>query len=111
LGNGQQYMPWISLVDLARIFEYCLTETDLDGPLNAVAPDAIMNSQFAESLAEHLSRPSFLTVHERVLKTFLGELAEELLLASTNVDPRILREKRFSFFNSSLEGTLLEILG
>ena len=110
LGNGQQYMPWISLADLACIFEFCLVNDDIAGPVNAVAPETITNTQFTKTLSGLLSRPAFLPAPEMVLKTFLGELADELLLASTKVDPVILKEKKFSFHNPTLKDTLMEIL-
>ena len=41
MGNGQQYMPWIHIHDLVRLFEHALHSENLKGVLNGVAPQVI----------------------------------------------------------------------
>ncbi len=109
LGNGQQYMPWISLADLACIFEFCLVNDDIAGPVNAVAPEEVSNTYFTKTLASVLSRPAFLSAPASLLNLVLGEMADELLLSSARVESTVLKNKHFSFLNPTLKETLEKI--
>lgn len=41
LGNGNQYMPWIHITDLVCMFIFALTNNNVHGILNGVAPQVI----------------------------------------------------------------------
>lgn len=112
LGTGSQYMSWIALDDLLDIIMYALTNNSLIGPVNAVAPQAVTNRQFTKVLGSVLNRPTILPVPAFALRLVLGEMAEALLLASTRVDPAVLREAGgFDFSYPDLEPALRHVLG
>ncbi|MFA6127125.1 MAG: TIGR01777 family oxidoreductase [Bacteroidales bacterium] len=76
LGSGKQWLPWIHLDDLVRIFLHLLKHPELSGPFNAVAPNPVTNYQLMKQLAVQKHRlfipvgvPAFL------LKAMLGEMA------------------------------------
>src|SRR5439155_24827296 len=46
IGNGRQYMSWIALDDVVGAIEHALSNTALDGPVNAVAPHPVTNREF-----------------------------------------------------------------
>jgi len=110
LGSGKQYFPWISLQDVMEIFEFCLQRTDIEGPVNVVAPQDITNKQFAEQLAGLLSRPSLFTLPASVLKFVFGEMAEEMFLSSIRMKPEVLLKKGFTFRHPTLQSALKSIL-
>jgi uncharacterized protein (TIGR01777 family) len=110
LGSGRQYLPWISIQDLVRIFEFALNNKKIEGPLNAVAPEMITNKDFTVKLAEILSRPSVFSVPEFILKTFLGEMADELFLNSARVEPKLLIDSGFEYKTPTLDLALASIL-
>ena len=112
LGTGSQYMSWGALDDLLDIIIYALTNNSLIGPVNAVAPQAVTNRQFTKALGSVLSRPTILPAPAFALRLVLGEMAEALLLASTRVDPAVLREAGgFDFSYPDLESALRHVLG
>ena len=112
LGTGSQYMSWIALDDLLDIIMYALTDDSLTGPVNAVAPQAVTNRQFTKALGSVLNRPTILPAPAFVLRLVLGEMAEALLLASTRVEPAVLREAGgFHFSYPDLESALRHVLG
>ena len=112
LGTGSQYMSWVALDDLLDIIIYALTNNSLIGPVNAVAPQAVTNRQFTKALGSVLSRPTILPAPAFALRLVLGEMAEALLLASTRVDPAVLREAGgFDFSYPDLESALRHVLG
>ncbi|WP_426998990.1 TIGR01777 family oxidoreductase [Pseudarthrobacter sp. N5] len=101
LGNGRQYWPWISLEDVSAAFGFLLT-APVTGPVNVCAPeDADVNSLVAQ-LAAALHRPAVFRVPAPVLRLVMGQLADELLLASQRMEPSLLAEAGFRWEHSSV---------
>jgi uncharacterized protein (TIGR01777 family) len=111
LGGGNQYMSWIALDDLLGIVLHVLTDESTSGAVNAVAPQAVTNREFTKTLGSILRRPTLLPAPAFALRLVLGEMADALLLASTRVDPAVLRRVRFEFAYPDLEGALRHVLG
>ena len=111
IGNGRQYWSWISLDDAAGAVYHALMTDSVRGPVNAVAPDAVTNLAFTEILGRVLSRPSIARMPAQAARIALGEMADELLLASTNVRPKRLMESGYEFRHDSLEDSLRHMLG
>jgi len=111
LGGGDQYMSWIALDDLLGIVLHALTDDSVSGPVNAVAPQAVTNREFTKTLGAVLNRPTLLPAPAFALRIALGEMADALLLASTRVDPAVLRTTDFEFAYPHLEGALRQMLG
>ncbi|MDA7963917.1 TIGR01777 family oxidoreductase, partial [Ruegeria sp.] len=41
LGTGRQWMSWIELDDMIRVIAFALMRKDIDGPINATAPEPV----------------------------------------------------------------------
>ena len=78
LGSGRQWMSWIHLEDLAALFQFAV-ERQVRGPLNAVAPYPVTNSDFTRELARTLGRPAVFPVPGFALRLLFGEMADVLL--------------------------------
>ena len=111
LGSGDQYMSWIALDDMLGIVLHVLTDESISGPVNAVAPHAITNREFTKTLGTVLRRPTVFPMPGRAARLVFGEMADALLLASTRVDPAVLRTTKFEFAYPQLEGALRHVLG
>jgi uncharacterized protein len=111
LGGGEQFMSWIALDDLLGILLQAIADDRLAGPVNAVAPHAVSNRVFAETLGRVLGRPAILRTPASALRLAAGELADELLLASQLARPAHLEEVGFSFAFPTLEDALRHELG
>jgi uncharacterized protein len=112
LGSGHQYLPWIHIDDMLRLLIYVLTaEKDLgDGIINAVAPEPVTNAELTAALGRQLNRPVVLGMPAMVLRLALGEMAEEVLLASQRVSPIAALESGFEFRFPLLEAALKNLL-
>jgi len=110
LGSGEQYLSWITREDLVRVILTMLQDQTFEGPVNAVAPQAVTNSEFTLALAKSLHRPAPWRIPESLLRLFLGELAEETLLGSGRVLPQKLLAKGFSFGHPLLADALPHVL-
>jgi len=101
LGNGRQYWPWITLPDVAAAFEFLLT-APLAGPVNVCAPESADVNSLIAQLAGALHRPALLRVPAPVLRLVMGQLANELLLASQRMEPAALAGAGFQWKHPSL---------
>ena len=111
LGSGRQYMSWLTRDDAVGMIEYALTNENLTGPVNAVAPEPVTNSVFAKTLGRVLSRPALLPMPAFALRLTLGrEMADALLLGSTRVEPARLKATGYQFKHPQLEGALRHAL-
>jgi uncharacterized protein (TIGR01777 family) len=111
LGSGEQFMSWIALDDLLGILLQAIADDRLAGPVNAVAPHAVSNYVFAETLGRVLGRPAVLRTPALALRLVAGELADELILASQRARPARLEEVGFAFAFPALEDALRQELG
>jgi uncharacterized protein len=111
VGSGQQWMSWISIDDWLDVCRRALTDPRLNGAVNAVAPTPVRNVEFVQTLAAVLRRPALLPVPRFGLRTVLGQMADETLLASTRAVPDRLAEIGHRFRHEGLEAALRHVLG
>ena len=97
IGDGQHWMSWITRDDLVRLIIHCLKNGELEGAVNAVAPNPVRNCDFTKLLGESLNRPTAIPIPATLLKIGLGEFAKELLTASQRVDNNKILETGFEF--------------
>ncbi|MFD7653304.1 TIGR01777 family oxidoreductase [Actinosynnema sp. NPDC059797] len=101
LGDGRQYMPWISLDDAISAIRF-VVEHDVRGPVNVTAPSPVTNAEFTRTLGHALHRPTPWVVPPFALKLVLGELAQEGVLAGQRAVPRVLERHGFRFLHPAL---------
>ncbi|MCR3751837.1 TIGR01777 family oxidoreductase [Lentzea californiensis] len=112
LGDGRMWQSWIGMDDLVDVYHRALYDSELSGPVNAVAPDAVRNSTYAATLAKVLRRPALLPVPSFGPKLLLGEQgARELAEASQLVRPAALAKAGHRFRYPDLEPALRHVLG
>ena len=110
LGSGGQYMSWVTIDDVVRAIEYILTNEDIKGPVNMVAPNPVSNREFTKTLGIVLRRPIILRIPAWAIQTVYGEMGKELLLSSTRALPHRLLSSGFDFQFPYLEDGLRHIL-
>jgi uncharacterized protein (TIGR01777 family) len=111
VGSGQQYMSWVALDDVLGAIYHALATPRVAGPVNAVAPHPVTNHEFTKTLGGVLRRPTVFPMPAFAARLAFGELADELLLASTRVRPRALLETGYPFLFRDLEPALRHCLG
>jgi uncharacterized protein len=110
LGSGRQWWSWVALDDTVGLFRHALLSDDLEGPVNGTAPNPVTNAEHAATLARVLGRPGFLAAPAVALRLLLGELADELLLASLRVQPAAAQASGYAFRFPELEPALRHLL-
>lgn len=106
LGNGEQYMPWISLDDEISAIRFTLEQAGVSGPVNLTGPKPVTNAEFTRTLGDALGRPAPWVVPGFALRAVLGELADEAALAGQRAVPRVLEGAGFSFQHPCLAAAL-----
>ncbi len=110
IGSGSQYMSWISLDDLVGAIRHVILNQDIRGPVNAVSPQPVTNLEFTRALGRVLSRPTLVPLPAFAARMALGEMADELLLASARIEPSRLLATGFQFRFPDLQGALRHAL-
>jgi uncharacterized protein (TIGR01777 family) len=81
VGDGRQYMSWITLDDLVAAIDHALLDPELQGPVNVVAPAPATNAELTRALGAVLGRPTLVPVPAPAIGLLMGEMGRELLLA------------------------------
>lgn len=106
IGSGRQWWSWIHIDDLFAAVEHILRPSmegraslpaQIAGSVNLVSPNAATNAEFTRALVRVLHRPAILPVPALAARLAFGEFADEGLLASTRVVPKVLLKTNFVF--------------
>jgi NAD dependent epimerase/dehydratase family enzyme len=104
-------MSWISVDDVVGALHHALMTENVRGPVNVTAPEPVTNADFTATLGRVLGRPTILPVPAVALRLLLGEMADELLLASARALPIRLQQSGYVFRHPTLEMALRHLLG
>ena len=110
IGSGAQYMSWVAMDDVTGAIYHTLVTGSLKGPVNVTAPNPVTNKEFTNTLGEVLKRPAVVPMPAFAAKLAFGEMANDLLLASTKVAPKRLSDSGYEFQYPELENALRHIL-
>ncbi len=110
IGDGRQWMSWITLDDAISVVSRALTDGTLRGPVNAVTPQPVTNREFTKTLGRVLCRPVLFPLPAFVARLTLGEMADALLLSSQRVEPAKLTASGYHFRFPELDGALRHAL-
>jgi hypothetical protein len=110
LGDGNQWMSWITLTDEVRAIIWVIDHPEITGPVNVTAPNPVRNSEFTRAMGLELHRPTMLPVPRIALKLLFGQMAEETLLVSQRAVPTRLVDSGFSFESETIGQALARVL-
>jgi uncharacterized protein len=109
-GTGNQYMSWIHIDDLCRVFIQAVEDTSFNGAFNAVGPYPVTNRQLTHAIGKTLGKKVFLPpVPSFVLRLLFGEMAE-LVLKGNKVSSKKLQASGFTYKFKTLEDALADLL-
>jgi uncharacterized protein (TIGR01777 family) len=109
VGSGKQWWSWVDLQDVAGGILHAI-KSNLQGPVNFVAPNPTTNLEFTKALGSVLSRPTIFPVPAFAARLAFGQMADELLLASQRVEPVKLQASGYQFKFAELQKSLESIL-
>lgn len=110
VGSGKQWMPWIHIDDLTELYLETIEDDRYNGPLNAVAPQHITQTELIRSIGKTLNRPIFLPpVPGFLLRTILGEMAT-VVTEGSRVSSQKLSDIGFEFQYPNIQTALNSLL-
>jgi uncharacterized protein (TIGR01777 family) len=110
-GSGKQWFPWIHILDEVNAILFALNNENISGAVNLCAPGILRQKDFCALLGRILHRPSVFSIPAAVLKVFLGETAELLLLQGQKAVPKKLTDSGFKFSFTECEEALKNLAG
>jgi len=111
IGSGRQFWPWAALDDVVGAIIHSLEDESLRGPANVSSPNPERNAEYTRVLGRVLGRPTVVPLPAPAARVALGEMADELLLASARMKPEVLEKSGYEFRYPELEGALKHLLG
>jgi len=97
VGAGRQYISWIALADAVAAIRFLIDQASLAGPVNICSPEAVTNAEFARALGRAMHRPAIVPTPAFAVRLALGEMADELVLASARMMPKKLLDAGFAY--------------
>jgi uncharacterized protein (TIGR01777 family) len=109
IAGGRHWMPWIHADDAVSLIEFAIDTASMNGPVNAVSPNPVRNTEFTQELARALHRPAIFPVPAFALDLLFGEMAE-ILTDSQRVIPRAALDAGFVFRFVELRPAVADLL-
>ena len=105
LGDGHQWMSCIHVDDVAGLILWAIANESISGPMNAVCPESVRNTEFTRALARAVHRPAILPAPAFALRLALGELSH-VMLDSVRVIPEVALASGYRFRFPKVEAGL-----
>lgn len=105
IGNGRQWMSWITLRDWVSAVAFLLEHDDLAGPVNLVGPNPSRNVDFSKALGRVMRRPALFPIPSFGPLLVKGEIGQEAI-ESIRVLPAVLGRSGFPFRDTDVEEAL-----
>jgi uncharacterized protein (TIGR01777 family) len=110
LGNGNQYMPWIHIHDLVRLFKFILDDKTIHGTFNAVSSNYITNNVLTKIIAKKLKRPIILpNIPKFMIKLIFGEMST-ILLSGSKISSQKISDAGFRFEYDNINSALNNLM-
>lgn len=97
IGTGKQPVSWVALDDVIRVIQCVISNPEISGALNVVAPEVVSQHEFARCLAKALRRPCLLPMPGFLVRLLFSEMGETLLLSGQHVKGLRLPELDFEY--------------
>lgn len=109
LGSGKQWLPWIHIDDLARMFIHAVKNDGVSGIYNAVGSNQVNNQTLTKALSKACGKP-YLGVGAPAfaIKLVLGEMAG-MVLEGTRVSNSKITDTGFEFEFNHVEQALQDL--
>jgi hypothetical protein len=105
-GDGQQWMSWVGLDELASIIEFALRTETLTGPVNAVSPNPLRGADYGTVATRALEIKPGGVMPAWVVRLVMGEMGEEFVLSSRRAQPAKLLAAGYRFQYPELDCAL-----
>lgn len=107
LGSGKQYLPWIDIRDLVKLYEFILSNSNINGIYNTVSSEIITMNEFSKTLLKSYKMRTILpNAPSFIIRLLFGEMSV-MFLEGSKVSNEKLKKTGFSFEFDTIEKSLL----
>jgi uncharacterized protein len=107
IGDGSQFMSWISLPDLCYLIYHCFTTKSIEGVVHGVAKKPTTNAEFTKVLGDVLNRFTFIPVPQSAVRVLLGDVAQETVLSNLQIlSSEQIDETGFQYLHPDIDSAL-----
>ncbi|MDQ6788816.1 MAG: DUF1731 domain-containing protein, partial [Acidobacteriota bacterium] len=113
IGSGKQYISWLHIKDLNRMFEFAVENETVEGIYNATGVNPVTNAEFMKTLRDVMGMPWSPPAPAFAVKigaTLFMRADPSLALTGRNCIPKKLRDENFQFEYTDLTQTLDQII-
>jgi len=110
LGEGNNFISWIALEDVVAGIDHLLKTPSLTGPVNFTAPYPVTQNELIQTIVTLLHGKAPFRLSNKLVKLLLGEMGQEMVLASQKVVPQKLMVTGYSFVYPDLNKALAHLL-
>ncbi|RWS14024.1 epimerase family protein SDR39U1-like isoform X1 [Dinothrombium tinctorium] len=110
VGSGKQFMPWIHVEDLTRMFLFAASNEKVKGVLNGVSPQIITNSEFTKALGKAMNRPTLIPLPEFAVKLVFGNERSDMILKGAKVKPKRVLDLGFEYKYEKIEDACKQLV-
>lgn len=96
IGSGKQAFSWIAMDDLLRAVEFIISNPNIRGVVNMVAPQSIANSAMTEILADKYKAKIRIHIPVWFITMIMGQRAQ-IIVSGQCVEPKVLINNNFLF--------------
>lgn len=110
LGSGEQFMPWIHIHDIVRLYFNAIVNDKLEGVYNAVSPNPVTNRELILSMGRIAKGGSFMTTYVPIfaLKLGFGEMSVEVL-KSVKASANKIQQTGFQFSYPTIDEAMEQL--
>ncbi|MDD6176399.1 MAG: TIGR01777 family oxidoreductase [Succinivibrionaceae bacterium] len=105
IGNGKQYLPWISVHDAVRSIVHIIRCSKIKGAVNIATTNANTQKDFATALASSFNKKVLFKIPKSLISITKGDLASPFI-DSTPMTPTKLIQTGFKFDDTDLKELL-----
>jgi uncharacterized protein (TIGR01777 family) len=109
VGSGQQYYPWIHILDEVNAIRFLMDTPYTQGVYNLTAPNPVPNKDFSRALGRAMNRPAIAPAPAIAMKLAFGEMST-IILDGQRAIPQKLEQAGYSFRFSEPEAAFRHLL-
>jgi uncharacterized protein (TIGR01777 family) len=106
IAGGEQFMSWIHIDDEVGLILWALDNDQVNGIVNATAPNPVTNREFSNALGRALHRPAFLPVPKLAVSALRGGELADAVAGGARVLPRRALDLGYEFRHPDLDEAL-----
>ncbi|WP_241714419.1 TIGR01777 family oxidoreductase [Sulfoacidibacillus ferrooxidans] len=109
IGSGTQFVSWIHMDDVIGMIMWSMSVEDVFGPVNMTALEPVTMDRFGQVLAHEMKRKHWASVPSIVLRLFMGEMADMVLLGQRVLPDKAIKHG-YTFLFPDLQSALSQLI-